>query len=221
MLIASVEKLERVALRLVDLREHPEDAAVDVVHADHALARVDEVHERRRGTDSGGVRGAELRPLERGEAGLERRPRRVRDPRVVVALVDADRLMDVRGRLVDRQRERARRRIRLLALVDRSRLELHYALMLSAPTKAARERSGLSSGTSFSPGSHQTLLTLKHVGRMVEDRVDPADEPVVVQDRQHEVAVLPLGLRDVDLDAEAEVPERLRPLTVADQRVER
>ena len=48
------------------------------------------------------------RVLERGEALLERGPGRVRRARVVVALVDADRLLRVRRRLVDRRRHGAR-----------------------------------------------------------------------------------------------------------------
>ena len=44
--------VEDVALRLVDLGEHPIRAAVDVVHADDALARVDEVHDRHRRSDT-------------------------------------------------------------------------------------------------------------------------------------------------------------------------
>ena len=63
--------------------------------------------------------------LERGERGLERLPRRVRDARVVVALVLADRVLDVRRRLVDRRDDRAGRGIRLLADVDCARLEVH------------------------------------------------------------------------------------------------
>ena len=38
------DELELVALRLVDLGEHPVDAAVDVVDADDAVAGIDEVH---------------------------------------------------------------------------------------------------------------------------------------------------------------------------------
>ena len=68
---------EVVALRLVDLREHAVHAAVDVVHGDDAVARVDEVHDRRRRAEAGGVREPVVGAFERGEAGLESRPRRV------------------------------------------------------------------------------------------------------------------------------------------------
>jgi hypothetical protein len=117
--------VEEVALRLVHLRGHPVDAAVDVGDQDDALARVDEVHQGRRRAEAGGEGDPELRVLERCECGLKRRPRRVRDPRVVVALVDADRLLHVGRRLVDRRDDRAGRGIGLLPLVDRSRLEIH------------------------------------------------------------------------------------------------
>ena len=72
--------VEEVALRLVDLRGHPVDAAVDVGDQDDALARVDEVHQRRRRAEPGGERDPVLRVLERGERRLERGARRVRRP---------------------------------------------------------------------------------------------------------------------------------------------
>ena len=63
--------------------------------------------------------------LERGEVQLQRRPRRVRDARVVVALVLADRVLHEGRRLVDRHDDGAGGRIRLLTVVDRARLEVH------------------------------------------------------------------------------------------------
>ena len=63
---------EAVALRLVDLRRHPVDAAVDVGDQDDALARVDEVHQRRRRADPGAERDAVLRVLEARERLLQR-----------------------------------------------------------------------------------------------------------------------------------------------------
>ena len=91
-------ELELVALRLVDLREEPVGAAVDVVHGDDPLAGRDEVHHRRRRAHAGREREAVLRALQRGEAGLERAARRVGGARVVVALVLADRLLRRRSR---------------------------------------------------------------------------------------------------------------------------
>ena len=55
--------VERVALRLVDLGEHAVHPAVDVVHADEALAGIDEMHDRRRGTEPRGERVAVGRQL--------------------------------------------------------------------------------------------------------------------------------------------------------------
>jgi hypothetical protein len=121
------EEGDVVALRLVDLRQEPVDAAVDVVDRDDALARVNEMHDRRHGRHAGGEGDAVLSALERGETDLQRRPRRVRDARVLVALVLPDRLLGERRRLVDRDRDRAGRRIRLLTLVDRAGLEVHIA----------------------------------------------------------------------------------------------
>ena len=84
--------------------------------------------------------------LERREALLERRSGRVRDARVVVALVDADGLLRVGRGLVDRGRDRAGRRVRLLPDVDRLGLELHARILVasldplgSEPGREARE----------------------------------------------------------------------------------
>ena len=69
---------EAVALRLVDLRGHPVDAAVDVGDQHDALARVDEVHQRRRRAEPGRERDPVLGALEARERRLERRAGRVR-----------------------------------------------------------------------------------------------------------------------------------------------
>jgi hypothetical protein len=74
------EVREAVALRLVDLREHAVHAAVDVVHGDDALPGAHEVHDRRRGSQAGGVRKPVLGVLERRQTGLERGPGRVAGP---------------------------------------------------------------------------------------------------------------------------------------------
>jgi hypothetical protein len=124
------DELERVALRLVNLGEHAVDAAVHIVHGHYPLARVDEVHQRRSGADPRRVSDAELRTLERREHRLQRGPGWIPAARVVVALVDADRLLDVRRRLIDRRRERASRRIWLLPLVDCAGLEVHLSAIL-------------------------------------------------------------------------------------------
>ena len=99
---------EAVALRLVDLRGHAVDAAVDVGDQHDALAGVDEVHQRRRRAEPGRERDPVRRALEARERGLERGARGVPDARVVVALVDADRLLDVGRGLVDRRDRGAR-----------------------------------------------------------------------------------------------------------------
>ena len=119
------EEREAVALRLVDLREHPVDAAVDVVDGDDVVARREQVHERRGRPEPGRERAPVRGSLERGEALLQRGPRGVADPGVVVALVDADGLLHVGRGLVDRRRHGAGGRVRLLAVVDRAGLEVH------------------------------------------------------------------------------------------------
>ena len=127
---------EAVALRLVDLRGHPVDAAVDVRDQHDALARVDEVHQRGRRAEARAERDAVLRVLEARERDLQRRAGRVRDAGVVVALVHADRLLHERRGLVDRRDDRAGRRVGLLPGVDRPRLEVHRGAY--RPTPAVR-----------------------------------------------------------------------------------
>ena len=134
------EEREAVALRLVDLREHAVDAAVDVVHTDDVVARLEQVHDRRRRAEAGGVREPVVGPLQRGEARLERRPRRVPGAGVVVALVDADGVLDERRRLVDRRDDRPGRRVGLLPVVDRARLEVHSLSLRTARPRRTRPR---------------------------------------------------------------------------------
>ena len=119
------DEREAVALRLVDLGEQPVGAAVDVVHADDVVAGLEQVHDRRRRAEPGRVGKPVLGAFQRGEAGLERRPRRVPGARVVVALVHSDVVLGVRRRLVDRRDHRPGRRVGLLPVVDRARLEVH------------------------------------------------------------------------------------------------
>src|SRR5438105_1632527 len=58
-------------------------------------------------------------------------------------------------------------------------------------------------------------------GPAIEDRIDPPDQLLAVEDRQHVVAVLALRGRDVDLDPVPEPPELLGAVAVVDQPVER
>src|SRR5438477_735659 len=64
-------------------------------------------------------------------------------------------------------------------------------------------------------------LDAQHTRLAVEHRLDAADEVVAAQDRQHVVAVLPLGFRHVHLEAVAEAEQRPGAITVVDQAVER
>ena len=79
--------VEVIALRPVDARRHAVDAAVDVRDQHDPVAGVEQVHQRRRRAEPGRVADAVVSALERGEALLERLPRRVRRARVVEALV--------------------------------------------------------------------------------------------------------------------------------------
>src|SRR5262245_1947969 len=129
--LLGLHPLELVALRPVDLREHAVDTAVDVGHGDDAVAGLEQVHQRGGRAEAGREGDAVLRSLERGEADLQRGARGVRDPGVVVALVLADGLLDERRRLVDRDRDRPGCGIRLLAVVDRARLEVHGSILVA------------------------------------------------------------------------------------------
>src|SRR5262249_13635834 len=64
-------------------------------------------------------------------------------------------------------------------------------------------------------------LDLQSALLAVEDGLDPADEPVAVEDGEDVVAVLPLCRGDVHLEPVVEVPERLGAGSVADEPVER
>ena len=55
----------------------------------------------------------------------------------------------------------------------------------------------------------------------IDPRLDPTDQPIAVQDRQHVVAPASLLLRDVDLPDVIERVERAQELAVPDVRVER
>src|SRR6266540_5286421 len=90
---------------------------------------------------------------------LQRRPCRIRDAGVVVALVLADSVLHIRRREIDRRRNRAGRGVRLLALMDGASLEVHYVSMLPAPMEVARLRSGFCRATGFTPASQCTEFT--------------------------------------------------------------
>ena len=164
---------EAVALRLVDLGGHPVDAAVDIGDQNDALARVHEVHQRGRRAEPRAERDAVLRVLEARERDLERRAGRIGDARVVVALVHADRLLHVRGGLVDGRDDGAGRRVGLLPGMDRARLEVHRVSLppdrylvpgqvpgtSCASRKRARLRSGAPSETGRTPFSHHVPST--------------------------------------------------------------
>ena len=165
------------------------------------------MHQRRRRTEPGRERVAVGGALERGEALLERRPRGVGDPRVVVALVHADRVLHVRRGLVDRGRERPRRGIRLLPDVDRAGLELHVADATRVASSLAGD-STVSLGALGAEEGREAVERFVEAGRVapraehserpalaVEERLDAADQAVADEDREHVVAVLALRLR--------------------------
>ena len=119
----------RVEIAGVDVREvqpvPPQDAlevairaAVRVVGDDDVIARGEKGGDRRDGRHARGERERALAALNRRDVGFDGRARRVLRPRVLVALVLAEGILDVRGRLEDRGDDGAGRRIGLLAGVD-------------------------------------------------------------------------------------------------------
>src|SRR5207244_11283098 len=96
----------------------------------HVIARIQEMRDRVLPGHPGCEREAPGAGLERGEAGLERLPGRIVRAGIVEALVLADGLLRERARLEDRHRDRAGRRFRVLASVDRGRLEALLAEVL-------------------------------------------------------------------------------------------
>ena len=221
--------VEQVALGLVHLRRHAVDAAVDVGDQHDALSRVDEMHERRRRAEPRRERDAVVGVLERGERLLERGAGRVRDARVVVALVLADGVLDVGRRLVDRRDDRAGRRIRLLPLVDRAGLEVHARKSTNARPARRRGRGRAvrrphrgrrrgSRGRRAPDGSALTRSVLSARSCFRSARPTSRSRR---EERQDVVAVDPLGLAFVDLDHVPEAEDALEKGAIPDEVVER
>ena len=124
------------------------------------------------------------------------------DARVVVALVDADRLLRVRRGLVDRRRHRPGGRVGLLADVDRARLEVHARDGRPPAVRASARRSaahGLEPARAPEP-----------VERAVEGVVERrrgADAGLAVERLHDERALAPLRLEVGPAD-DAVAPER-------------
>ena len=106
------------------LVEQPVGAAVDVISAHHVVARAhDGAHKVVGGRESRGVDERVVDALERGEARLQGRARRVVRARVVVAFGVADAVLRVGAHLVDRRHHRAGGGIGRLTGVDREGIE--------------------------------------------------------------------------------------------------
>src|SRR5438034_5869128 len=80
---------------------------------------------------------------------------------------------------------------------------------------------GLLEGHRLGAGLPMHGVDAQHVGLAVEGRIDSSDQPVTPEDRQHVVAVLPLRLWDIHLEAIEEAEQRLRAVAVVDEPVER
>ena len=94
----------------------------------------------------------------------------------------------------------------------------------ASPSHPASRRSSAESSSAVSAGrrgSAYAPLTSSRPRLAVRLEVDPGDDPVAEQERQHVVAVDPLLGGDVDLDAVVEVEERLGARPLPHHRVER
>ena len=132
--VRGVDVGERELVAPQHLVEQPEGAAVGVVGDDHVVARLE--HRRDR-ADRGHARGEGepfLAGLDRCEVALERHPRRVLRPGILVALVFTQRLLDVGRGLVDRRDDRTGRGVRLLAGVEANGAETRAGCELHDPT---------------------------------------------------------------------------------------
>ena len=93
------------------------------------------------------------------------------------------------------------------------------------PCQAAARRSSAASASAVSPASLARLEPGRqhpqHPGLPVGLEVDPRPQRLVVQERQHVVAVHALRRRHVDLDPVVEAEQPRRPRALPDQRVER
>ncbi len=111
------------------VREHPRDqperAAVGVARQDHVIARAAQRAEQGvLGREPAGEGQPACAGLQRGERVLQRGAGRVRAAAVLVAAAQATHAVLLVGRgLVDRDRDGARQRVRLLARVDRPGVE--------------------------------------------------------------------------------------------------
>ncbi len=111
--------------RLLDLVEEPEGAAVGVVRQHHVVARqAGRPHQRVLGGESGGEREPALALLQGRQVALQRGARRVGRAAVLVATAQPTHaVLLVRRRREDRRDHRPRRRVGLVAGVDRPGLE--------------------------------------------------------------------------------------------------
>ena len=110
--LRGVDVAERQPVARQHLVEQPERAAVGVVGDDDVIAGREQLGDRVDRRHARGEGEAGPAALDRREVGFERGARRVLRARVLVALVPAELLLHVGGRLVDRRDDRARRRVR-------------------------------------------------------------------------------------------------------------
>ncbi len=119
-------------------------AAVDVVHADHVAAAVEQLEHRGGGGQAGGEGVAVAAALERGDAALVGEAGRVVAARIFEALVHARAALHVGGGRVDRRHHRAGARVGRLAGVDRQGAEavgvVFVGVMLESAGYCARRR---------------------------------------------------------------------------------
>ncbi len=131
--ISRVDVAEAEAQVAQEAIEEAEGAAVDVLSADDVIAGLEQLHER---VDTGGAAGegeAVRGALEGGDVPLQRLTSGVPAARVLVPFVLTERVLDVRGRRVDRGHDGAGERLRALSGVNGARAESRRQIVFKNP----------------------------------------------------------------------------------------
>ena len=233
---------ERVALGLVDPREHAVDAAVDVVDADDPVTGVDEVHDRRRGSRDPtrrrgrGRRSRATRGIPRAPSASGWRPGRSRSPcarRLPPARTSTsgrsassprrspDRAPARHGWRASRS-PRWDRSPRVSALPGRSAIAARARGRSSVAAARARGRARRRAlRDARTPSSRWNAFTTSSPVAALRLQVGSSDDPVAAEERQDVVAVAPLVRLLVDLDQVVEAEHAPGERAIPEEVVER
>ena len=116
--VRDVRRVNEIKLDIVvrqNAREETKRAAVGVIRDDDVLARFDEPQRRINRGHPGSEGVTELRAFERSDVAFQREARRVLCPRILETFMLAESFLRVSRSLIDRDGDRARRRVGLLS----------------------------------------------------------------------------------------------------------